>query len=267
MSFEKPKKNYPLIIAVDYDDTIAHGPFDGEQSIDLGIVEKLKRFRNSGAQIVLWTCRMGDNLLKAEKAMAELGLAFDSVNKPCQAAVDISSDYGIGWDQRKVYGHLYVDDKAPGSIEFFKGLTPVGTLHEYLEQVKTENCRPGDIIPILPEGNKEREEYPLFNGLIGYFPHACAEVAHHSYISNEQHNPGEQMHWAKEKSIGRGDKILRHLAQGLLTKSPMYTPEWHEEVKHLRAQAWRAFEILERKLTGLPPFDVTDSDRKEVRNA
>jgi len=91
---------------------------------------------------------------------------------------------------------------------------------------------------IFPDGAKERKEYAVFTALLNYFPHACAAVAHHSYLSNEQHNPGEPIHWAKEKSIGNGDQIVRHLMDG-----------------ELEAMAWRALELLERKLTGLPPFN------------
>jgi hypothetical protein len=85
---------------------------------------------------------------------------------------------------------------------------------------------------IFPTGAAERKEYPVFTGLLEYFPHACAAVAHHSHIGNEQHNPGEPLHWAREKSIGDGDQIVRHLMEGDYT-----------------AMAWRALELLERSLT------------------
>ena len=92
---------------------------------------------------------------------------------------------------------------------------------------------------VFPTDSKARLQYPVFTGLLDYFPNACAAVAHHSFVGNEQHNPGEPMHWAKEKSIGTGDQIVRHLIDG-----------------ELEACAWRALELLERKLTGLAPFGV-----------
>ena len=94
-----------------------------------------------------------------------------------------------------------------------------------------------DAESIFPTDSKARLEYPVFKGLLDYFPNACAAVAHHSFVGNEQHNAGEPMHWAKEKSIGTGDQIVRHLMEG-----------------ELEACAWRALELLERKLTGLAPF-------------
>ena len=108
---------------------------------------------------------------------------------------------------------------------------------------------------IFPEDAQERKTYPVLTGLLNYFPHACAAVAHHSFVGNEQHNAGEAMHWAKEKSIGDGNQVVRHTMEGTATNSPRNTPEWDEEVEALQAMFWRAGELLERKLTGLPPFD------------
>ena len=94
----------------------------------------------------------------------------------------------------------------------------------------------GDVYPpsheAFPKDAAERKTYPVFKGLLDYFPHACAAVAHHSHVSNEQHNPGEPMHWAREKSVGNGDQIVRHLMEG-----------------DYAAMAWRALELLERSLT------------------
>ena len=84
---------------------------------------------------------------------------------------------------------------------------------------------------ILPTDAAERKEYPVFTGLLQYFPRACAAVARHSYRSNEQHNPGEPMHWDPSKSVGDGNQIVRHLMED-----------------DLEACAWRALELLERKL-------------------
>ena len=95
-----------------------------------------------------------------------------------------------------------------------------------------------ELTACFPTDAQERKSYAVFTGLLDYFPHACAAIGHHSFVSNEQHNAGESMHWAKEKSIGNGDQIVRHLMEG-----------------DLEAMAWRALELLERKLTSLPPFD------------
>lgn len=92
--------------------------------------------------------------------------------------------------------------------------------------------------PIFPEDADARKRVPIYSGLLAYFPNACAAVAAHSHLGNEQHNPGQPMHWAKEKSVGNGDQIVRHLMEG-----------------HYAAMAWRALELLERQIRKMPPFD------------
>jgi len=108
---------------------------------------------------------------------------------------------------------------------------------------------------IFPEDDKQRLEYPIFSGLLDYFPHACAEVARHSKIGNDQHNPGEPMHWAKEKSIGRGDKIVRHLMDGWTTAKQNRRDK---TIRHLAAMCWRALELLERYIMNMEPFKDKD---------
>jgi hypothetical protein len=63
----------------------------------------------------------------------------------------------------------------------------------------------------LPTDSNERKNYPLFSGLIRYFPAALAGVANISKIGNDKHNPGQPMHHARKKSRDHGDCILRHL--------------------------------------------------------
>jgi len=63
----------------------------------------------------------------------------------------------------------------------------------------------------LPYDSDERKKVPLYRGLLGYFPAACAAVARHSMENNEKHNPGEPMHHARGKSTDHADCILRHV--------------------------------------------------------
>ncbi len=86
---------------------------------------------------------------------------------------------------------------------------------------------------------------PMYSGLIAYFPNACAYVAHVSKVGNEQHNKGEPMHWAFDKSIGKGDQILSHLSQ----QGTIDT----DGLRHTGKVAWRALELLERELLAADP--------------
>ena len=63
----------------------------------------------------------------------------------------------------------------------------------------------------LPVDSATRKEYPLYAGVLRYFPAALAGVAKVSKTGNNKHNPGEELHHAREKSKDHGDCILRHL--------------------------------------------------------
>lgn len=97
---------------------------------------------------------------------------------------------------------------------------------------------PAELFP----GN--RKDYPIFTGLLMYFPNACAAVAHCSLVMNEQHNPGQPMHWAKDKSIGTGDEAVRHLMDAAHGTPPQVVAG--REVEHAANAAWRQMEFLER---------------------
>lgn len=63
---------------------------------------------------------------------------------------------------------------------------------------------------ILADDDK-RGDYPLYDGLFAYFPAALLEVSRWSKIGNDKWNPGEKLHWSREKSDDHENKILRHL--------------------------------------------------------
>jgi len=88
--------------------------------------------------------------------------------------------------------------------------------------------------------SEQRKGIPLCTGLIDYFPDALAAIAEHSRISNDKHNPGEPLHWAREKSPDHANCIARHLMQrGTLDKGG---------TRHSTALAWRALALLQLEL-------------------
>jgi len=93
----------------------------------------------------------------------------------------------------------------------------------------------------LPTDAKERKQIPIYSGFIAYFPAAIAAVASHSFVSNEQHNPGEPLHWAREKSTDQLDALARHLTE--LTEADTL----NEEIELLKAIVWRAAAQLQLK--------------------
>jgi len=69
--------------------------------------------------------------------------------------------------------------------------------------------KPGDWLNSLTSA--QRKDIPLYLGFLLYFPDAVAAVARHSKMGNDKHNPGEPLHWAREKSTDHLDCIARHL--------------------------------------------------------
>ena len=87
-----------------------------------------------------------------------------------------------------------------------------------------------------------RKHYPVHSGCFMYFPDALKYISHVSWVGNEQHNKGEPLHWAREKSTDDADARARHIlgeefdVDGLL-----------EEGK----AAWRSLAVLQKKLEEL----------------
>lgn len=93
----------------------------------------------------------------------------------------------------------------------------------------------------LPTSANSRKCVPVFSGCIKYFPDALAEVAKLSFIGNEQHNPGTELHWDRAKSQDEQDAMMRHLLDELSD-----TQDPHTRIQHARAVAWRALAHLQK---------------------
>ena len=94
----------------------------------------------------------------------------------------------------------------------------------------------------MPPDAKARKNTPLCTGVLDYFPLALAAVARVSVEGNRQHNPGEPLHWSKEKSTDHADCILRHLVD----RGKMDV----DNQPHSGKLAWRALALLEMELEG-----------------
>lgn len=94
--------------------------------------------------------------------------------------------------------------------------------------------------PALPTEDKDRKVLPVFTGPLMYFPHALLEVARVCKVGNDQHNPGQPMHWAREKSTDQMNTALRHMMDhGLGNQKDT------DGTYHLAKAAWRILAELE----------------------
>jgi len=92
----------------------------------------------------------------------------------------------------------------------------------------------------LPTEAQARKQFPIATGVLDYFPDALLEVARVSWEGNNQHNPGEPLHWAREKSTDQENTALRHFMQrGTLDTDGR---------RHLAKAAWRILAMLQLEI-------------------
>jgi len=97
----------------------------------------------------------------------------------------------------------------------------------------------------LPTEAGERKQFPIASGFMDYFPDAIVAVSHISYLGNEQHNPGQPLHWSRSKSSDESDTLLRHFLQrGTLDV---------DGVRHSAKLAWRALALLQKEIETKQP--------------
>lgn len=92
----------------------------------------------------------------------------------------------------------------------------------------------------LPTDAAERKNIPIATGCIDYFPDAIAAVAELSKIGNDQHNPGQPLHWDRSKSTDEADALMRHFVQ----RGTLDT----DKVRHSTKVAWRALALLQKEI-------------------
>lgn len=92
----------------------------------------------------------------------------------------------------------------------------------------------------LPTDPKARKGVPLYSGALRYFPDALAAVAELSRVGNDQHNPGQPLHWDRSKSTDELDALARHLLEAGTIDT--------DGVRHSTKVAWRALANLQKEL-------------------
>lgn len=93
---------------------------------------------------------------------------------------------------------------------------------------------------LLPTVAAARKAIPIFTGVLDYFPDAVAAVAELSRVGNEQHNPGQPLHWDRTKSMDHADCIGRHMIE----RGTIDT----DGIRHSAKVAWRALAMLQLEI-------------------
>lgn len=92
----------------------------------------------------------------------------------------------------------------------------------------------------LPTDAAARKTFPVASGVLDYFPDALVAVSNISYRGNEQHNPGQPLHWARGKSTDEADTMLRHFLQ----RGTLDT----DGVRHTAKMVWRSLALLQKEI-------------------
>jgi hypothetical protein len=93
---------------------------------------------------------------------------------------------------------------------------------------------------IIPSDPKARKRMPIASGCLDYFPDALAVISELSFIANEQHNPGQPLHWDRSKSGDEADTMIRHF----LERGSLDT----DGIRHTAKMAWRALALLQKEI-------------------
>lgn len=103
---------------------------------------------------------------------------------------------------------------------------------------KPAEVQPGDWLASLTSA--QRKEIMIAAGLFAYFPDALALIARHSVRSNAKHNPGQPVHWAREKSKDHEECIGRHSLAVAVDPSSL-----DDGQPHIVCRGWRALAAIQ----------------------
>lgn len=110
--FKEVKRGEPLIVCIDFDGTIARSDYPVIKGEMPYAREVIKRMKDRGCYVIIWTCRTGEELLDAINWLVERDIPFDRVNDHNPGNL---REFG-GKGGKKVYADVYIDDKNVGGF-------------------------------------------------------------------------------------------------------------------------------------------------------
>lgn len=123
---------------------------------------------------------------------------------------------------------------------YYAGVAKIAQQKAVDELKPQEASKPLAVDFSKPLTSEERKRCPVATGVLDYWPDALQAVANCSYVGTEQHNAGQPMHWAREKSKDHADCIVRHLAE----RGTVDT----DGVLHAAKVAWRSLSLLQLEI-------------------
>lgn len=121
----------------------------------------------------------------------------------------------------------------------------------------------------LPTDAAERKRLQLYTFMFEYFPDAWLAVVDVARAGNDQHNPGEPLHWAREKSTDQMNAAFNHIFDYGMGVKIDTDGQWH-----LAKSIWRQMAQLQLDIenarglsTAVPKAPVALYDQLDVYNA
>lgn len=117
-----------MIIAVDFDGTLHDGEYHAIGNPIKDAIETMQALKyREYHYLIIWTCREGVLLTEAINWLLENNIPFDRINDH-----EPKNKAKYGDTTRKVYAHLYIDDKQVG------GLPSWPVIHDYVWKLEKE---------------------------------------------------------------------------------------------------------------------------------
>ena len=152
-----------------------------------------------------------------------------------------SVDYDVisGTEVAYVKDKPMIDNIEDDTQYYDKKVSSSATVRTRIEQEDANNSLDADIEALRAS---RRKSTPVFSGVLKYFPDAIKYVSEVSQKGNDQHHPGEPLHWDRNKSTDELDALARHLIDHSI--EPMDT----DGMLHIGKVAWRALAYLQKHL-------------------
>lgn len=138
--------NYPKVIAVDFDGCLCTRKWPEIGDPNWRAIHELQRRQADGDKIILWTCRVGQQLDEAVLWCLNHGLKFDAVNQNLPEHIAY-----YGNDCRKVFAHEYWDDKALAVTADYEGIYHSMAGKIFVLKGNADNKRTGGLFRRLKE--------------------------------------------------------------------------------------------------------------------
>lgn len=158
-----------MIIAIDFDGTICRNKYPEIGDHMPLAIESIKELRERGHDLILWTCRQGEQLEEAVRWCKEHGIPFDLVNE--HEPNNLKAFDGVSGN--KVFADIYIDDRNLGGFPGWERAMEIIIEAEapILKWTKNEDFPQDNAVGYAKISDSTQMVYFCFNHDFGYGPY------------------------------------------------------------------------------------------------